>query len=52
MGALHAETLAAMDSIDVVAVADSIGDVAGRIAEQIGADGYESLDTLIERDDV
>lgn len=52
MGALHAETLAAMDSIDVVAVADSIGDVAGRIGEKIGADGYESLDALIERDDV
>ena len=52
MGALHAETLAAMDSIDVVAVADSIGDVAGRIADQVGADGYESLDALIERDDV
>jgi len=52
MGALHAETIAAADSIDVVAVADSILDVAGRVAEQIGADGYESLDALSERDDV
>ena len=52
MGALHAETLAAAESIDVVAVADSISDVAGRVADQIGADGYESLDTLTERDDV
>ncbi|MGB5731124.1 MAG: Gfo/Idh/MocA family oxidoreductase [Acidimicrobiia bacterium] len=52
MGALHAETLAAADSIDVVAVADSISDVAGRVADQIGADGYESLDALSKRDDV
>jgi len=52
MGALHAETLAAVDSIDLVAVADARSDVAGRVGEQIGAEGYESLDALSERDDV
>ena len=52
MGALHAETLAAMDTIDVVAVADARPDVAGRVATSIGADDYRSLAALSERDDI
>ncbi len=52
MGALHAETLAAVDSIDVVAVADASSDAAERVAASIGACGFTSLDTLAERDDV
>ncbi len=52
MGALHAETLAAVESIDVVAVADARLEVAGRVADSIGADGYQSLEALRERDDV
>mgnify|MGYP001821986852 CR=1 FL=1 len=52
MGALHAEALSATDSINVVAVADARADVAGRVAASIGADGYESLTALSERDDI
>ncbi|MGB5731082.1 MAG: Gfo/Idh/MocA family oxidoreductase, partial [Acidimicrobiia bacterium] len=52
MGALHAEKLAEIDSIDVVAVADAQLDVAERVAASIGADGYESLEALSKRDDV
>ena len=52
MGALHAEKLAEVDSIDVVAVADAQLDVAERVAASIGADGYESLEALNKRDDV
>lgn len=52
MGALHAEKLAPMDSIDVVAVADAEPDVVGRVASSIGADGYRSLEALRERDDI
>jgi len=52
MGALHAQTLSAAETIDVVAVADSIPGVAGRVAEQIGAASYTSLGELSERDDV
>lgn len=52
MGALHAETLAATDAIDVVAVVDARPDVAGRVAASIGADDYQSLAALSERDDI
>jgi myo-inositol 2-dehydrogenase/D-chiro-inositol 1-dehydrogenase len=52
MGALHAETLAATDSIDVVAVADAVSVAAERVAASIGADCYESLEALSEQDDV
>ena len=52
MGALHAETLAALDSIHMVAVADAEAGVASRIAALIGARGYTSLEELTEREDV
>lgn len=52
MGALHAETVAGMDAINVVAVADSVPDVAGRVAAQTGAQPYSSLGELSGRDDV
>jgi myo-inositol 2-dehydrogenase/D-chiro-inositol 1-dehydrogenase len=52
MGALHAETLAAAESIDVVAVADAMPDVARQVAEKTGAVDYASLGDLSERDDV
>ena len=52
MGALHAETLAAMDTIDVVAVADTMPGSARHVARKIGAADYDSLETLRDRDDV
>lgn len=52
MGALHAEAVAAMDAIDVVAVADSMPDVAARVAAQTGAEPFSSLGELCDRDDV
>jgi myo-inositol 2-dehydrogenase/D-chiro-inositol 1-dehydrogenase len=52
MGAVHAEALAVVDSIDVVAVADAIPDAALRVAQKIGVVDYTSLGELTERDDV
>lgn len=52
MGAFHAETLAPLDEIDVVAVADTFPDVARGVGERIGAAVHSSLVQLAERDDV
>ncbi|MEA3503115.1 MAG: Gfo/Idh/MocA family oxidoreductase [Actinomycetota bacterium] len=52
MGAFHAETLAAMDTIDVVAVADSRPGVARDVGERIGSAYHSSAAVLLERDDV
>ncbi len=52
MGAFHAETLAAMDAIDVVAVADTRPGVAREVGETIGSASHDSSAALLERDDV
>jgi myo-inositol 2-dehydrogenase/D-chiro-inositol 1-dehydrogenase len=52
MGALHAETLAPIESIDLVAVADADSGAASRIATSTGAHGYTSLEDLAEQEDV
>lgn len=52
MGAFHAETLAAMDVIDVVAVADTRPGVAREVGQTIGSASHDSSAALLERDDV
>jgi len=52
MGAIHAETLAPLDDIDVVAVADPLPDAALEVGERIGAAAYSSLSELRDHDDV
>ena len=48
MGAQHAETLAALESIDVVAIADADPGAAGRVAASTGARSYMSLEELAD----
>ncbi len=52
MGAIHAETIAPMFGIDVVAVADTSPEVARAVGERIGATAYSSLSDLAARGDV
>lgn len=52
MGAQHAETLAAMESIDVVAIADADPGAAGRVAASTGARSYMSLEELADKEGV
>ncbi len=52
MGAFHAETLAAMDTIDVVAVSDTRPEVAREVGEKIGSAYHLSAAALLERGDV
>lgn len=52
MGAIHAETIAPMGGIDVVAVADTSPEVARAVGERIGATAYSSLSDLAARGDV
>lgn len=52
MGALHARVLSSVESVDVVAVADTAPGVAASVAGEIGVVGFESTDLLLERDDV
>ena len=52
MGAIHARALAASDSIDVVAVVDTVPAVADAVADEIGARPYSSPAGLLERDDI
>lgn len=52
MGTFHAEALAPMHGIDVVAVADVRPDAAREVGARIGAASYSSLDGLAGRDDV
>ena len=52
MGAIHARSLAARDSIHLAAVVDAAADVAGLVAGEIGASAYTSTAALLERDDI
>jgi myo-inositol 2-dehydrogenase/D-chiro-inositol 1-dehydrogenase len=52
MGAFHAETLATMDTIDVVAVVDRRPGIARQVAEKVGSAYHSSTSALLERDDV
>lgn len=52
MGAIHARSLAACDTIDVTAVVDAVPEVADVVAHDIGAQSYSSPAALLERDDV
>jgi len=52
MGAFHAETLAAMDTIDVVAVVDTRPGVARQVSEKVGSAYHSSASVLLEGDDV
>ena len=52
LGAFHAETIAPMDEVDVVAVADASPGVVRDVGERIGAAAHTSLSELAARDDV
>jgi predicted dehydrogenase len=52
MGAVHAQSLAGIDAIEVVGVADTIPELARQVAREIGAADYPSPTDLLERDDV
>jgi myo-inositol 2-dehydrogenase/D-chiro-inositol 1-dehydrogenase len=52
MGAIHARSLAASDSIDVVAVVDAVPAVATAVAREVGAVPYSSPGALFDRGDV
>lgn len=52
MGALHARTLAGLDTIDVVGIADTNPELVESVARDIGAAPYSSSTALLERDDV
>lgn len=51
MGAFHARTLATVESVEVVAVADADADVAQSVAAEIGATAA-TPDGLLDRDDI
>jgi myo-inositol 2-dehydrogenase/D-chiro-inositol 1-dehydrogenase len=52
MGTFHARTLATLDTIDVVAVADTAADAARSVGEEIGVRHYTSLRDLLADGDV
>lgn len=52
MGAFHARTLAGMEGIDLVALADPIAEQAESVAADTGAEPYPSPAALLGRDDV
>lgn len=52
MGAFHARTLSTTETVDVVAVADAARGIAAGIAGELGTVGYESVDDLLQQDEV
>ena len=52
MGAFHVHTLAGLDAVEIVAIADAIPGLARSVARDIGAAPYPSPVALLERADV
>lgn len=52
MGAFHVHTLARLDAMEIVAIADAIPGLARSVARDIGAAPYPSPVALLEREDV
>ena len=52
MGAFHVRSVATIDTIDLVAVADSEATRAAAVAGEAGVAAYDSSEVLLDRDDV